>query len=183
MVISAETALAGAKITADHLVIYDDDHYYLGSVLALQLRKDGHRVSLVTPAGRPCDWGQWTTEVYQSNTALIEAGVEVVTNTLLVQANQGEVILECTLTGERRALTCDAVMPLTRRLPVLGFYDGLRDMGVGLAKAGVQSLIRIGDAEAPHIIAAAVQSGYRAAMDLGEEVDITQKYGRREHPV
>ena len=87
------------------------------------------------------------------------------------------------LTGERRSLTCDAVMPLTRRLPVLGFYDGLCDMGIGLAKAGVQSLIRIGDAEAPHIIAAAVQSGYHAAMDLGEEVDIAKKYGRREHPV
>ncbi|AZV80967.1 NADH:flavin oxidoreductase (plasmid) [Parasedimentitalea marina] len=183
MVISADVVLAGNTIEADHVVIYDDDHYYLGSVLALQLRKDGHRVTLVTPAGRPCDWGQWTTEVYQSNTTLIEAGVEVLTNVMLVAANWGEAVLECGLTGDRRPLACDAVIPLTRRIPVLGLYEGLRNMGEDLAQAGVKSLVRIGDAEAPNIIAAAVQSGYRAAIDLGEEVDIAQKYGRREHTV
>ena len=76
-----------------------------------------------------------------------------------------------------------AGIPLTRRLPVLGLYDGLRAMGDGLQEARIKSLQRIGDAEAPHIIAAAVQSGYRAAMDLGQQVDLAKKYGRREHTV
>ncbi|MFW8595289.1 NAD(P)-binding protein [Cribrihabitans neustonicus] len=183
MVISAETVLNGDALNADHVVIYDDDHYYLGSVLALQLRKDGHRVSLVTPAGRPCDWGQWTTEVYQSNAALIEAGVSVLPNRMLVAAQKGEAVLSCMFSNTRSTLACDAIIPLTRRLPVLGLYEGLTAMRGGLREAGIKSLIRIGDAEAPHIIAAAVQSGYRAAMDLGQDVDLAKKYGRREHTV
>ncbi|WP_264213766.1 NAD(P)-binding protein [Leisingera thetidis] len=183
MIVPAETVLNGEALNAEHVVIYDDDHYYLGSVLALQLRKEGHRVTLVTPAGRPCDWGQWTTEVYQSNAALIEAGVAVVPNRMLVAAQKGEAVLSCMFSGARSTLACDAIIPLTRRLPVLGLYDGLKAMGNGLQEAGIKSVTRIGDAEAPHIIAAAVHSGYRAAMDLGQEVDLAGKYGRREHTV
>mgnify|MGYP000085158583 CR=1 FL=1 len=183
MLVSAETVLNGEALNADHVVIYDDDHYYLGSVLALQLRKEGHRVTLVTPAGRPCDWGQWTTEVYQSTAALIDAGVAVMPNHMLVAAQKHEAVLSCMFSGDRSSLACDAIIPLTRRLPVLGLYDGLRAMGDGLQEARIKSLQRIGDAEAPHIIAAAVQSGYRAAMDLGQQVDLAKKYGRREHTV
>ncbi|MEX0301315.1 MAG: NADH:flavin oxidoreductase, partial [Leisingera sp.] len=180
---SAETVLNGEAVNADHVVIYDDDHYYLGSVLALQLRQKGHRVTLITPAGRPCDWGQWTTEVYQSNAALIEAGVAVVPNRMLAAAQKGEAVLACMFSDDRSSLACDAIIPLTRRLPVLGLYEGLKAMGDGLQEAGIKSVARIGDAEAPHIIAAAVQSGYRAAMDLGQDVDLAKKYGRREHTV
>ncbi len=183
MIVSAETVLNGAALNADHVVIYDDDHYYLGSVLALQLRKEGHRVTLVTPAGRPCDWGQWTTEVYQSNAALIESGVAVVPNRMLVAAQKGEAVLSCIFSGARSIFVCDAIIPLTRRLPVLRLYEGLKAMGDGLQEAGIKSVARIGDAEAPHLIAAAVQSGYRAAMDLGQNIDIAEKYGRREHTV
>lgn len=183
MVVSAETVLNGEPLNADHVLIYDDDHYYLGSVLALKLRKEGHRVTLVTPAGRPCDWGQWTTEVYQSNAALIEAGVAVVPNRMLVAAERGEAVLSCMFSEDRSTHACDAIIPLTRRLPVLELYDGLKGMGDGLRECGIKSVIRIGDAEAPHIIAAAVHSGYRAAMDLGQEVDLATKYGRREHTV
>ena len=45
-----------------------------------------------------------------------------------------------------------------------------------------KTIARIGDAEAPNTIAAAVYSGYRAGMELGREVDQAQVYGRREHP-
>lgn len=183
MLLSAESVLDGDAVQGDHVVIYDDDHYYLGSVMALELRKKGHRVSLVTPVGRPCDWGQWTTEVYSSNAALSEAGVEIVPNKLLVAAPQGRAELECIFSGMQSEMACDVIIPLTRRLPVLGLYDGLVAMGDSLAEAGVRSVIRIGDAEAPGIIAAAVHAGYRAAVDLGENVDIAAKYGRREHTV
>src|SRR5690606_33417980 len=73
MVASAEPVLDRQEIAAEHVVIYDDDHYYMGTVLALQLRAAGHRVTLVTPAGRPCEYGTFTTEIWSSNAALIEA--------------------------------------------------------------------------------------------------------------
>ena len=182
-IINAETVLAGVAITAPHIVIYDDDHYYLGSVLALELRQKGHRVTLATPAGRSCDWGQWTTETEQSNAELTAAGVEILPNVMLSAAPKGAARLMNVLTGRVQDLACDAIIPLTRRLPVLSLYDDLQSQPAALKVAGIGSLIRIGDAEAPNIIAAAVQSGYRAAMDLGEDIDLAKKYGRREHSV
>lgn len=183
MVVGAETVLDGGPITGDHVVIYDDDHYYLGSVMALDLRKKGHRVTLVTPAGRPCDWGQYTTEVYSSNAALIEAGVEIVTNKTVIAATPGSARLACMFSGQESDLACDVIVPLTRRLPVSDLYNGLSAMEDDVNAAGIKSIKRIGDAEAPGIVAQAVHSGYRAAMDLGEDVDIAEKYGRREHSV
>src|SRR5699024_8035800 len=38
-----------------HVVIYDDDHYYMGGVLAELLIANGNSVSLVTPAARVSD--------------------------------------------------------------------------------------------------------------------------------
>jgi hypothetical protein len=46
----------------------------------------------------------------------------------------------------------------------------------------MKTLLRIGDADAASTIAAAVYSGYRAAMDLGRNTDPAQTHGRREHP-
>lgn len=38
------------------VVVFDDDHYYLGAVLAEKLRLDGLEVTLVTPADRVSAW-------------------------------------------------------------------------------------------------------------------------------
>jgi dimethylamine/trimethylamine dehydrogenase len=38
------------------IVVFDDDHYYLGSVLAEKLRTSGNDVTLVTPAERVAAW-------------------------------------------------------------------------------------------------------------------------------
>ncbi|WP_299351511.1 FAD-dependent oxidoreductase [uncultured Shimia sp.] len=179
MIASAEAVLNGEDINADHVVIYDDDHYYLGSVMALQLRKAGKRVTLVTPAGKPCEFGVFTTEIYSSNAALVEAGVEIVTNQMITSVTAGSAQMECTFAGRPSALACDLVIPVCRRLPVLDLFDGLQAEN----PSGLKSLARIGDAEAPNTIAAAVHAGYRAGMDLGREVDLAKVYGRREHTV
>lgn len=164
-------------------MIYDDDHYYLGSVMALGLRKKGHAVTLITPAGRPCDWGQYTTEVYSSNAALVEAGVQIITNQTLIAAEMGQARLACVFSTQETTLPCQAIIPLTRRLPVNDVYEALNSRSDDCKVSGIRSVKRIGDAEAPGIVAAAVHSGYRAAMDLGQDVDLAKVYGKREHPV
>ena len=183
MIVGAETVLSGGSIDAEHVVIYDDDHYYLGSVMALGLRKKGHAVTLITPAGRPCDWGQYTTEVYSSNAALVEAGVQIITNQTLIAAETDQARLACVFSTQETTLPCQAIIPLTRRLPVNDVYEALNSRSDDCKVAGIRSVKRIGDAEAPGIVAAAVHSGYRAAMDLGQDVDLAKVYGKREHPV
>ncbi|MCB2095495.1 MAG: FAD-dependent oxidoreductase [Rhodobacteraceae bacterium] len=180
MVASAETILNHQHVDADHVVIYDDDHYYMGTVLALHLRQAGHRVTLVTPAGRPCEYGVFTGEIHSSNAALVEAGVDIITNRMITAVEPGRAEMECVFAGRRSSLDCDLVIPVCRRLPVTTLYDGLRALMDGPAAAGIRSVRRIGDAEAPGTIAAAVYSGHRAAMELGCEVDSTRIYGRRD---
>jgi len=179
MLLSPETILDGEPAPDGHIVIFDDDHYYLGPVLALELVKRGNRVSFVTPQGRPCAFGGYTQEQAPTVQSLIEAGVTIVTNQMVETVRRGEARLACLFTGRQTVISCDALLPLTRRIPVTGLYDDLKARpGTG----GIRSIIRIGDAEAPSIIASAVHSGYRAAMDLGQEVDLAQRYGKREHP-
>ena len=182
MIVSAETVLEGAAISANHIVIYDDDHYYIGSVLALALREKGHRVTLVTPQGRACAWGENTNEQYKSNAALIAANVQIITNQCVDAVNDGAAHLACVFSAKTSQIACDAVIPLTRRIPVTGLYDDLMSDPAALSAAGIKTVTRIGDAEAPSIIAAAVYSGYRAAMDLGQSIDLAKRYGKREHP-
>ena len=182
MIIAGDTILDGAPINASKIVIYDDDHYYFGSVCALELRKRGHAVVLITPAGRVCGWGAYTDEQEASTHALIKAGVEIITNKTIDAIASGRAELSCVFSNTASTISCHAVIPLTRRIPVTDLYDDLISDENGYRKVGIQSVSRIGDAEAPSIIAAAVHSGYRAAIDLGQDIDLAQRYGRREHP-
>jgi len=177
--ISPETVLGGAAMPKGHIVIYDDDHYYLGPVMALELASRGNAVTLVTPQGRPCSFGSYTQEQGQTITQLIKAGVHLITDHSVQTVRNGGVVLTCIHSGRETTLPCDALIPLTRRVPVSGLYDALSAQS---DLQNIQSITRIGDAEAPSIIAAAVHAGYRAAMELGEQVDLAARYGRREHP-
>jgi dimethylamine/trimethylamine dehydrogenase len=179
MLVNPETALNGGDVTEGHIVIYDDDHYYLGPVLALELVRRGNTVTLVTANGRACEFGSFTQEQSQSIEALLTAGVTIRTNQMVKTVKNAAAVLSCVFTGRETALPCDAVMPLTRRLPVTDLYDDLMkqpDLG------GISSVTRIGDAEAPSIIAAAVYAGYRAAAELGKTIDQRARFGKREHP-
>ena len=137
---------------------------------------------LITPAGRVCGWGAYTDEQEASTHALIKAGVEIITNKTIDAIASGRAELSCVFSNTASTISCHAVIPLTRRIPVTDLYDDLISDENGYRKVGIQSVSRIGDAEAPSIIAAAVHSGYRAAIDLGQDIDLAQRYGRREHP-
>ncbi len=165
-VVSADALLAGEAPPPGHAVIFDDDHYYIGSVLALLLRRHGTAVTLVTPAGRVGEWGQRTAEATASTAALLHAGVEIVANRTLEAVAAGAVTVACVFTGARQELAADWLLPLTRRAPTDGLYrelDALREAG---GAPGIRSLQRLGDCAAPGTIAAAVYAGYAAAVGL-----------------
>ncbi len=61
------------KLPAGHVVIYDDDHYYMGSVLAELLISKGCRVSYVTPSTKISEWSVNTLEQGQIQRRLLGA--------------------------------------------------------------------------------------------------------------
>ncbi len=165
-VLSADTILSGDETPAGHVVLFDDDHYYLGPVLALALAARGNTVTLVTPAGRVGAWGRYTNEEYESAAALIDAGVEIVTNRSIEYVDGRSVTTSCIFTGRESTITADWVLPLTRREPEDALFQSLRIACNEGREGAPRTLHRVGDCEAPGMIAAAVYSGHKAAVEL-----------------
>jgi dimethylamine/trimethylamine dehydrogenase len=92
-VISVERILRG-ELPAGRVVIYDDDHYYLGTAMALLASANGCQVTLVTPAESLAGWSHFTDEHRPTMQALIGAGVEWLTTRGLAGFETGVVHLE-----------------------------------------------------------------------------------------
>ncbi len=143
------------------VVIFDDDHYFMGGLLAEKLHAEGHEVSLVTPASTVSAWTVDTLEQHIIQSRLMEMGVKIVTSHNLACVTPGQAVLSCSYTGAERSVDCKTVLPVTMRLPVDDLYQTL-------LQTKVKSLTRIGDALAPSTIAAAVHSGHLFARELNE---------------
>ena len=176
-VLSVDHVLEGREIPSGRVLIYDDDHYYLGPVLALELRRRGLEVVLLTPAGRVGQWSAFTAEQDSACSALIEGDVEIVTNRVLAGVEAGRVRSACVFTARESAISADWVLPITRREPNDGLYFEL------LAREGsgrLKSVLRVGDCEAPGLIASAVYSGHRVARGMKERGEAPPDEVRRE---
>ncbi|MGY8997800.1 MAG: oxidoreductase, partial [Alphaproteobacteria bacterium] len=60
--LTPDDVMAGAKLDGP-VVVFDDDHYYMGGVIAEKLVADGHRVSLVTSDSTVSSWTAFTLEL------------------------------------------------------------------------------------------------------------------------
>ena len=153
--------MAGADVTGP-VVIFDDDHYYMGGLLAEHLRLAGHAVTLVTPAGHASAWCIRTHEQCRAQTRLLELGVTVLTGHTLANGGGGAADIACAYTGRRRQIPAATIVMATARLPNDSLYDEL------VADGGTAGLMRIGDCLAPGTIAHAVYSGHRFARELDD---------------
>ena len=148
------------------VIVYDDDHYYLGGVIAEKLRLDGLEVTLVTPAANVSAWSEATLEQKWIEDRLHGIGVKLVEKHGLARISDAEVEIEHVRNGERRTLDCGAVVLVTTRISTDALYHDLMADPGGLEKAGIKSVTRIGDCLAPTIIAGAVYAGHRYAREM-----------------
>ncbi len=168
-VLTPDDIMAGQRPEGP-VVIYDDDHYYLASVIAELLRAEGHAVSLATPALCVARWTEHTLEQAKIERRLVELGVDILTRHQLVAVEDGAVELVETLKGATVTLI-GALVAVTARLPRDALYFELVADSDGLARAGIQSVRRIGDCYGPATIAAAVYEGHCYARELDTEID------------
>jgi len=165
-VVAVEQVLSGF-MPDGHVIVYDDDHYYLGSAIALKLCSAGVKVSMVTPESSLADWSHHTEEHSLTMRALIEAGVEIATAKGLVAWQSGELQLECIYSGRESTIEADYLVPISARIPRDDLWRELDARRDEFDARGGLSLQRVGDCQAPGIIAAAVYAGYKAARELG----------------
>jgi dimethylamine/trimethylamine dehydrogenase len=147
-------------------LVFDDDHYYLGGILAELLRARGLEVTLVTPAERASAWTVNTLEQHFIQKRLLELGVAIIANHNLVEFDGSRATLSCVYTGRRSHLTVPAIVSVTSRV---GNDDLARALGAApdaVTSAGIVSVTSIGDCWAPGTIAAAVYAGHRYAREF-----------------
>ena len=168
-VVTPDDVIAGAAIQGP-VVIYDDDHYFMASVLAEKLSGEGHDVVYVTPEVDVAHWTHNTMEQGRIQARLLELGVQIHTSRTLTSIGSGEVELACTYSGRSSTIASGSVVLVTMRLPEDGLYDELMADREALEAAGIMSVTRIGDCLAPGLIAAAVYGGHKYARELDAEL-------------
>ena len=163
--------IMAGKIPSGPTVIFDDDHYYMGTVMAERIRANGVAVTLVTPNDRISSWGEYTYDRWRAQARLMEMEIDIIVAHGLSACDGSTVTLSCQYTGHEKTIEAEAVVLVTSRLPDDSLYQAVNDKIATGAEGAPQSLKRIGDCEAPAIIAAAVFSGHRYARELDTRID------------
>jgi len=151
------------------VLIYDDDHYFMASVLAEKLAGEGLEVIYATPAPEAATWTRHTLEQARIQQRLMELSVRLELSAALGGIEHNEAALCCVYTGRVRRLACGAIVPVTMREPEQALYQELASDPGRLADAGIKRVARIGDCLAPGLLAAAVHSGHRCARELDDD--------------
>jgi dimethylamine/trimethylamine dehydrogenase len=164
-VFTPDDIMAG-KRPSGRVVLFDDDHYYMGGVLAELLVQKGCDVTLITPAPFVSDWSRNTLEQRAIHAHLVQTGVKIVLNRGVAAIHADGVETNCTYTDARERTECDAVVVVASRLSSDSVYDALLAREAEWTTAGIRSVKLIGDAAAPGPIAWATYAGHRYAREL-----------------
>ncbi len=170
-VLSPDDVMEGAEL-AGPVVIFDDDHYFMASVLAEVAVARGLEVVYVTTAPDAAHWTHNTMEQGRIQARLLDSGVDIVAGHSLAAIGDETVEVACVYTGRTTSLARGSVVPVTMRDPVDALVHELR--------GAVGSVTAIGDCHAPGLLAAAVWSGHRYARELDTEKVVDSPPFRRE---
>ena len=158
--------LMAGRLPKGRVVLFDDDHYYMGGVLAELCAGKGCDVVLITPSAFVSDWTANTLEQSSVHRRLAGLGVKIVLNTGIAALHADSVETNCTYTDARARVACDAVVMVTSRISNDGLYHALKEREAEWADAGIRAVKLIGDAAAPAPIAWATFAGHRYAREL-----------------
>ncbi|WP_138934458.1 FAD-dependent oxidoreductase [Roseovarius arcticus] len=165
-IFTPDDLMAGNLPEGGHIVLYDDDHYYMGGVLAELLVQKGLEVTLVTPANLVSEWTLNTLEQHRIQARMIELGVHIVTAQAVTAVTGQGATLNCAFTGRTSNVDCDAAVMVTCRMPNDDLWQALKAREDEWENAGIKKIERIGDANAPAPIAWATYAGHRFAREL-----------------
>ena len=160
--------LMDGRLPSGRVVVFDDDHYYMGGVLAELLAASGAEVTLVTPSAFVSDWTNNTLEQAAIHRRLVELGVEIRLNRGVDALESGSLVTACSYTGRQEEIAADAVVLVTSRAQNDEAWQSLKAWSEAWSDAGIKTIKVIGDAEAPGPIAWATYAGHRFARELDE---------------
>jgi len=168
-VYTPDDIMTGPDPEGGSVIVWDDDHYYMGGVLAELCRYTGREVTIVTPAAMVSSWTVNTLEALPIAKRIAQFGINVITYSSIVGWADGRAQLVSNLTGQTTELLADSLVTVTARLPNDDLFEQLRDRW---EEAGIASVTRIGDCWAPSTIQQAVYTGHKWARELDETPEL-----------
>jgi len=176
-VFSPEDIIDGS-LPMGRVVIFDDDHYYMGSALAELLDDMGIEVVYVTPADKVASWTENTLEQHKIQANLICREIDIICNKKIISIQGSRFTFKCVYTGIESIIEADAFLPVTSRKPSNKLYQTLLDLEDKFEECGIKTLSAIGDCFAPSSIAAAIYHGHLAARQLDNPKNLWHDFRR-----
>jgi dimethylamine/trimethylamine dehydrogenase len=164
-VVSPEAVFADKKL-AGPIVVFDDDKYYMGALVAEKLILEGHDVTLVTTAPEISQWTHNTLEQFRIQAHVLKLGIKVITSHNISSVDSGAVNINCVYTDKSATVTAASLVMVTSRQPNNGIYLELTENTERLTDSGIASVTAIGDCLNPSTIASAVYEGHRVAREM-----------------
>jgi len=182
-VFTADDIMEG-RLPEGPVAVFDGENYYLASVVAERLRQAGLEVTYVTAEDSVARWAGNTSERWRVRSHLMRLGVSIETAQTLMAFDGMAATLACAYSGAKSTLPVNGVVLVTARDPLDGLYHEILAQAAGDGDATGPALpftlSRIGDCEAPGIVAAAVYAGHRygAELDLPRDLDEPLRHDR-----
>ena len=176
-VLTPDDVLTGAEV-AGKVLVYDDDHYYMGSTIAELCRDRGQDVCLLTPGSKVSSWTEYTLEQGKIQARLMALGVEIIVSHQLLEVTGGKAKIANIYSDQHQhQLDYETLIMVTSRQPDDVLYHALLEQ-----QHRFKTLRAIGDCNAPGTVAAAVYDGHSAARHLESGQDIYAPLFAREMP-
>ena len=146
-VTTPDEVMTGAKISGP-VVVYDDDNFYLGGLIAERVREQGHEVILVTSDGLVSPATNVTLEQHRIQSRILDKGIKVIVSHHVSGFDGATAHLICAFSGREQAQPAATLIPVTSREPNEDLYLELRD-AISTGQSNIKSVTRIGDCVRP----------------------------------
>ncbi len=159
------------KLPTGPTLVYDSDGYYMGGVIAEKLHLAGIEVTMAMPGDSVSPWTAMTSEQWRVRTHLMKMGITLVMSHNINHFDGAHATLVCVYTETPKVIPVQSVVMVSQRRTNNELYNALIAKAEGMPENLPFSLKRIGDCEAPAIIAAAVYAGHRYAREMDNPTD------------
>jgi dimethylamine/trimethylamine dehydrogenase len=149
------------------VIIFDDDRFYMASVLAEMIALAGFETVYATPSPVVAAWTEQTLEQSRIQKRLIQLGVKLVLSHNVSNMENDMLALACCYSGNITKIPCANLVTATSRVPTSELWNELSSAESTWKSAGLKTVQQIGDCVAPGLIATAVQNGYAYAQAAG----------------
>ncbi|MDQ2067952.1 FAD-dependent oxidoreductase [Xinfangfangia sp. CPCC 101601] len=162
-VYTPDDVMAGVSITGN-VIVYDEESYIMGGVIAEALKLAGAEVTLVTSDSDVSNMLRFTGEKSMVYRRLSDLGVKMVTHHIVTSITAGQAQLTQLHTHAAQDVAADAVVVVGMRKPGSALFDAISQRAEVLA--GKVGVTQVGDAWSPGTMAEAVYSGHKFAREF-----------------